>query len=241
MDLNYVSDLLGRFGLPAIFFLTMAEGDITLLLGGVLAHGQAFGDYSFGMVLLAGTLGGVLSDNAAYFLGRGAHTSVSDYRFYRAARPRLERLMNTFGPLAIFLSKYTYGLRWAACIFYGVVHMPYTRFLLLSFASCFVWVLTLAGVGYFFHSAIYNLIGDFHNLGLGLLVIVAVGVVGFYLAERYWLSKKVEEADPATIQKLEQAAEDKIHEIKEEIQEHLPATLARRKEPPKKRGGTEGD
>jgi hypothetical protein len=92
----------------------------------------------------------------------------------------------------------------------------------------------LAGVGYFFHSAIYNLIGDFHNLGLGLLIIVAVGVLGFYLAERYWLSKKVEEADPATIQKLEQAAEEKISEIREEIQEHLPATLARRKEPSKK-------
>jgi len=241
MDLEFFNELVGRYGPWAIFFLTMVEGDITLLLAGVLAHGQAFGNYSFGMVMAAGTLGGVVSDNAAYFLGRGARTGVADYRFYRAARPRLERLMGTFGPLSIFISKYTYGLRWASCIFYGVVHMPYARFLLLSFASCFVWVLTLAGVGYFFHSAIYNLIGDFHNLGIGLLVIVAVGVVGFYLAERYWLSKKVEEADPATIQKLEQAAEDKIHEIKEEIQEHLPATLARRKEPPKKRGGTEGD
>jgi hypothetical protein len=147
--------------------------------------------------------------------------------------------MNTFGPLSIFISKYTYGLRWAACIFYGVGRMPYTRFLMLSFASCFVWVLTLAGAGYFFHSAVYNLLGDFHRLGVVLLVLVAVFVIGFYLAERYWLSKKVEEADPETIHKLEQAAEEKIHEIKEEIQEHLPATLSRRKEPAKKRG--EGD
>ena len=239
MDLDFFYELVGRFGPWAIFFLTMLEGDITLLLAGVLAHGQAFGEYSFLLVLVVGTLGGVVSDNVAYVLGRGARSSVRQYRFYRAARPRIERLTETFGPLSIFISKYTYGLRWAACIFYGVGKMPYTRFLMLSFASCFVWVLTLAGAGYFFHSAVYNLLGDFHRLGVELLVLVAVFVVGFYLAERYWLSKKVEEADPETIQRLEQAAEEKIHEIKEEIQEHLPAPLARRKEPAKKRG--EGD
>ena len=65
--------------------------------------------------------------------------------------------------------------------------MPYPRFLLLSFASCFVWVLSLAGAGYVFHSAIYNLIGDFHELSywlLGVVVaIVVLGIGGFYLAE----------------------------------------------------------
>jgi membrane protein DedA with SNARE-associated domain len=65
MDLNYVNHLLWTFGLPAIFLLTMAEGDITLLLAGVLAHGQAFGDYSFLQVLAVGTLAGVASDNVA--------------------------------------------------------------------------------------------------------------------------------------------------------------------------------
>lgn len=241
MELQFFNELVGRFGLPAIFFLTMLEGDITLLLAGVLAHGLAFGNYSFAMVLGAGTLGGVVSDNVAYLLGRGARSRVREYRFYLAARPRIERLTGTFGPLSMFISKYTYGLRWASCIFYGVAKMRYSRFLLLSFASCFLWVLTLCGVGYFFHSAIYNLLGDFHQLGIYLLIIVVAGVVGFYLVERFWLSKKVEEADPEKIQKLEQAAEDKLHEIREEIQEHLPP-LARRKDAPKhKPGETEGD
>ena len=237
MDLNLFYELVGRFGPWAIFFMTMVEGDITLLLAGVLAHGQAFGEYSFWLVFLAGTLGGVVSDNAAYFCGRGARSGVSNYRFYRAARPRLERLTKTFGPLTIFVSKYTYGLRWAVCVFYGVGQMPYTRFLVLSFASCSVWVLTLAGVGYFFHTAINTLIGDIHDLSIFLLVIVvvliALGIVGFYFAERY-LSRKIEEADPEKIQKIEQAAEDKIHEIRDEIQEHLPP-LARRKDPAKRK------
>ena len=240
MDLQIVNDLMYSYGLPAIFVLTMAEGDITLLLAGVLAHGQAFGDYSFAQVLATGTLGGVASDNAAYLIGRGARSGVRKWRFYCVARPRIERLTEKFGLLSIFVSKYTYGLRWGACAFYGVAKMPYVRFLLLSFASCFMWVASLATTGYVFHSAIYNLIGDFEHLGIFLLVVVALGVVGFYLAERYWLSKKVEEADPETIHKIEQAAEEKLHEIKEEIQDILPHPLARHKEAAKKRN-TEGD
>ncbi len=240
MELQFFYDQVGRFGLPAIFFLTMIEGDITLLLAGVLAHSAFFGDYSFGQVLLAGTLGGVVSDNVAYALGRGTRSSVCQYRFYRLAHPRIQRLTEKFGPLSIFLSKFTYGLRWGACMFYGVAHMPYSRFLMLTFGSCFVWVLTLSGAGYFFSGAIINLLGDFHKLGKYLLVIVGVGIVGFYLVERYWLSKKVEEADPERIQKLEQAAEVKLNEIKEEIQEHLPLAHARRKEPPKRKE-MEGD
>ncbi len=235
MDFNYVNQLVSTFGLPAIFFLTMAEGDLTLLLAGVLSHGQAFGEYSFPLVLLVGTLAGVASDNVAYALRRAGRSKVKKYRFYRAARPRIERLTNKFGVLSIFISKFTYGLRWGSCAFYGVAKMAYPRFLVLSFASSFVWVLLLSGAGYVFHSAIYNLIGDIHRFPVFLLVVLAVGVLGFYLAEKYWLSKKVEEADPETIQKIEQAAEDKLHEIREEISEMLPHPLARQREAQKQK------
>src|SRR5215210_2580749 len=245
MDLNYVNQLLSTFGLPAIFFLTMAEGDITLLLAGVLAHGQAFGEYSFPLVLAVGTLAGVASDNLAYALGRAGRSIVKKYRFYCAARPRLEKLTDKFGVLSIFISKFTYGLRWGSCAFYGVAKMPYPRFLLLSFASCFMWVTVLSGVGYVFHSAIYNLIGDIHDLSYWLrgvvVAVIVLGIGGFYVAEKYWLSKKVEEASPEAIQKFEQAAEEKLHEIKDELQELLPRPRARHKDAPEQKSKAEGD
>jgi len=61
-SLQFLSQLIEQYGLYAVFFLTMIEGDITLLLAGVLAHSAFFGDYSFARVLLWGTLGGVASD-----------------------------------------------------------------------------------------------------------------------------------------------------------------------------------
>src|SRR4030095_2326456 len=115
----------------------------------------------------------------------------------------------------------------------------YLPFLLLSFASCFVWVLILSTAGYVFHTAIYTLVGNLHDLSyvlLGVVVVVlVVGIGGFYFAEKYWLSKKIEEANPETIQKIEQAAEDKLHEIRDEISDILPHPLARQREAQKQK------
>ena len=229
-SLDILYELIGQYGLYAVFILVMIEGDITLLLAGVLAHRNFFGSYSFGHVLFWGTFGGCASDNLAYLAGRGFCETVREFRFYRAAQPRLERLTNKFGPLSLFLSKYIYGLRWAACVFYGVGRMPYLRFVLLSFASCFLWVFVLAGAGYFFSGAVLNLIGDFQRLGKVLLVIVIVGIVLFYLTERFWLSKKVEEASPEKLQEFEHAASEKLHDLRQEFQEHIPFKHQRRTE-----------
>lgn len=239
MHLDFVNDLLGQYGVYAVFILVMLEGDITLLLAGVLAHSGFFGPYSFAQVLIWGTIGGCASDNLAYFMGRGFCEGVREFRFYKAAKPRLERLTNKFGALSIFLSKYIYGLRWAACVFYGVGHLPYLRFLILSFASCFMWVFVLAGAGYFFSGAVMGLIGDFERLGKVLLVIVLLGILGFYLAERFWISPKVEEADPERLQELEHAASEKFQDLKHEFQEHIPFKHPRRGDQSKRE--TDGD
>jgi membrane protein DedA with SNARE-associated domain len=99
--------------------------------------------------------------------------------------------------------------------------MPYLRFLTLSAASCFVWVFILSGVGYFFSSAVMGLIGDFRRLGKLLLVIVVLGILGFYLVKRLWVSKKVEEAEPEKLHEIEHAAIEGLKELKEEIREKI--------------------
>ena len=223
-SLEFLSQLIEQYGLYAVFFLVMIEGDITLLMAGVLAHSAFFGDSataSFARVLVWGTLGGVASDNLAYIAGRAFGKTVRNFRFYRSSKERMQRLTDRFGTLSIFLSKYIYGLRWASCTFYGVAHMPYVRFLLLSLASCFVWVLVLSGIGFFFSTAVMGLLGDFRRLGKALLVIVIVGILGFYLVKRVWLSKKVEEAEPEKLHEIEHAAIEGLKDLKDEIREKI--------------------
>jgi len=220
-SLQFLSHIIEAYGLYGVFFLVILEGDITLLFAGVLAHSNFFGDYSFPRLLIWGTLGGVAADNLAYAAGRGFAQTVRNAGFYRRAHPRVERLTDRFGTLSIFLTKYIWGLRWASCIFYGASQMAYLRFLLLSTASCFVWVFVLSGFGYFFSTAVGGLIADFRRFSKILLVVAIVVVAVVYLSKRLRLSTKVEAVMPERLQEFEQVAIEGLKEIKAEFKETI--------------------
>jgi membrane protein DedA with SNARE-associated domain len=215
--------LFEEYGIYAVLALCTVEGDITLLLSGVMAHNGYFGPYSFFKVYLAGTIGGMIGDNFGYWVGRFFRNSVKDYRFYQMAQPRIERLIDKFGGFSVIVSKYIYGLRVAMCLFNGIGKMPFLRFLFLDFISCSIWVLFLAGVGYFFSGAVTNIIGDFKTIGVWVFFIVLGGILVFYLIEHYLLSQKIEEANPETIHKIE----EKLHNIEEKL--HLTSSPNREK------------
>ncbi len=204
-------DLIAQYGIYAVFALCTVEGDITLLVSGTMAHGGFFGNWGFFKVLMAGTLGGVVGDSVGYGIGRVFHQNAKSYRFYQVAQPRVEKLIAKFGGSAIIISKYIYGIRAAVCIFYGVAKMPFHRFVGLSAISCFLWTFILAGLGYFFSGAITSMIGNFQQVGFVLFFLVMFAIITFYVIERYWLSEKVEDADPETLHKIE----EKLHAVEE--------------------------
>jgi membrane protein DedA with SNARE-associated domain len=215
--MDELSQIIAQYGIYAVFLLCTIEGDITLLISGAMAHSGYFGNYSWAKVLFFGTLGGMAGDCIAYGIGRGFHKNAKHYRFYQVAQPRIEKLIDKFGTFAIVISKYIYGIRAAMCVFYGVGKMPFGRFLFLDAISCGLWVLLLSGAGYFFSGAVTSMIGDFQQVGIALFFVVLAGVIIFYALERYWLSEKVEEANPETIQRIE----EKLHAVEEVAQVKL--------------------
>ena len=153
----------------------------------------------------------MVGDSVGYAVGRTFHENAKDYRFYQVAQPRVEKLIEKFGGSAIIISKYIYGIRVAMCVFYGVGKMPFLRFIGLSGLSCSLWVLLLSGIGYFFSGAVTSMIGDFKQVGFALFFIVMFGVIVFDVLERYWLSERVEDAAPETIQRIE----EKLHAVED--------------------------
>ncbi|MGQ0540368.1 MAG: DedA family protein [Blastocatellia bacterium] len=213
--MDELSQIIAQYGIYAVFALCTVEGDITLLISGAMAQSGFFGPYSFLKVFLFGTLGGMVGDCFGYAVGRIFHEKAKDYRFYQIAQPRIEKLIDKFGGFAIVISKYIYGIRAAMCVFYGIGKMPFHRFLILDAISCSVWVLLLAGTGYFFSGAITSIIGDFQQIGIALFFLILFTVIVLYSIERFWLSEKVEEVDPVVVHRIE----EKLHGIEEVAQE----------------------
>ncbi|HVG19363.1 MAG TPA: hypothetical protein VNI02_09930, partial [Blastocatellia bacterium] len=115
-------ELLQSYGLWAVFFGAMIEGDLTLLFAGVLAKAGLF---TLQEALLVGTAGGFVGDSVSYFIGARFRNRARTLRFFMRARPRIERLMRRFGILSVFIVKYVYGLRTTSAIFWGLAHFGY--------------------------------------------------------------------------------------------------------------------
>jgi membrane protein DedA with SNARE-associated domain len=173
--ISYMEELLSRYGLWAVFFGTMIEGDLTLLLSGVLARAGVF---DFSQALLVGTAGGFVGDTICYFIGARFRGRARSLKFFQRARPRLERLMRKFGVLSVFIVKYVYGLRTACAIFYGLAHFGFSRFAPLTLVSCGVWVAILTGLGFTFATGLEKLIGDIRRfqiiLLLGVIILITI-------------------------------------------------------------------
>jgi len=170
-----MEEILRKYGLIAVFFGTMIEGDLTLLLSGVLARAGLF---TFGETVLVGTAGGFVGDSISYFIGARFRAKARSLRFFARARPRVERLMKRFGFLSVFIVKYVYGVRTASAIFCGLAHFRFSRFAPLTLASCLVWVGVLAGLGFTFATGMEKLIGNLRHLQIALLLgLIIVGTI----------------------------------------------------------------
>jgi membrane protein DedA with SNARE-associated domain len=194
-----IENLIKEYGLWAVFFGVMLEGDLTLLFAGVLAHHGLFG---FGEALLTSTLGGLIGDSLSFLIGYKGKERIKQSDFYQRAQPQLERLTARFGIYSLFLVKYIYGLRTASAVFWGFAHMRYARFGPLTLASCAAWALILLFTGYSFSGAIEIAIGRIHRIGVSLLVALGVAIalaLGLYLLERYVIGRRVPEMEPPSL------------------------------------------
>jgi membrane protein DedA with SNARE-associated domain len=211
-----IEDLIREYGLWAVFFGVMIEGDLTLLFAGVLAH---FGLFSFSEALLTSTLGGFIGDLISYLIGYTGKERIKNSNFYLRAKPQLERLCARFGIYSIFLVKYVYGLRTASAVFWGFAHMRFRRFGPLTLVSCGLWALVLIGLGHFFSGAIGVIIGRVKQAGIVLLVAFAIAIAValiLYLVERYVIARKVPEMEPTHLPHLHvtlgETLQDRLHE-----------------------------
>ena len=211
MHTMLIEDLIREYGLWAVFFGVMIEGDLTLLFAGVLAH---YGLFSFGEAFLVSTLGGFTGDWISYLIGYTGKERIKNSNFYQRAQPRLESLCARFGVYSIFLVKYVYGLRTASAVFWGFAHMRFRRFGPLTLAGCAAWAWILIGLGYSFSGAIEVVVGRVKQAGLLLLVALAIAcaiMLILFLVERYVIGRRVPEMAPPVIHVISHETHRELH------------------------------
>ena len=151
-------------------------GETVIIAGGTLA---ATGRLSLLLVILAGAIGAVIGDSAAYWLGRAGGVPIRRFFGRIAGHDRViaaERMVQRRGPVLVFVGRFLPGIRLAINLSCGAGQMAYKRFLLFDALGALVWSTQAAVLGYIFGKSFERRpwIGLLIALGIALIVAAVV-------------------------------------------------------------------
>jgi membrane protein DedA with SNARE-associated domain len=168
-----MEDFIARYGLFGILLGAVFEGDVTMILAGVVAH---LGLVSPMAAVGVGACGAMLSDVGFYLAGRYSKPRIERSTMYVQARPILDRLVGRFGAWQVLVARFVYGTRVASMLFWGMRVLPWHRFVLLDSLACALWAGALVVVGFSLSANAAVLIGDVKKTELWLLGALLIGV-----------------------------------------------------------------
>jgi len=183
--MSELESFLRSHGLWALFFAAAFEGDLTLLLSGMLVH---LGVWPPLEALAIGSAGALAGDSFYFWLGHRAARRWLNSRRGQRILPRIERAVERYGVWSLFLCRYIYGARAATMLFWGTQRLSYGGFIALDALNCLLWASVFSGLGYLFSSSLEPVIGEIRRLEWWLLL----GLLGFaaLLGLRYGLATK---------------------------------------------------
>ena len=159
-------------GLIALALLATVEGDLSIVIGGVLAH---LGLLPLPGVMLAGAAGNLAGDCAWFLAGRRFRLHIRETRLYGAVGGQIERLASRLGPWQLLAARVVYGTRNMSMVFWGQHQLPLGRFLLFDAFGCGLAAIGFALIGYLVGHGTSALTGEVKRLERVLLIAVVAG------------------------------------------------------------------
>jgi membrane protein DedA with SNARE-associated domain len=183
--------LIERWGLVAVFLGTLLEGDVVMLLAGVVAH---LGFLKFAAAFLAGAAGAIVSDVAWFAAGRWQAGRIRESALYRRAGPGIERVAGRIGPRQVMLCRFVYGTRVPTLLLWAVRGLSFPRFLALDLAGCILWAAAFGCLEYFMSGSAALVMGEVKRVEYWLLggLLVAIAVVLGLKALAGWQKRRAE-------------------------------------------------
>jgi len=134
-----------HYGVLAVALLATGDGDVTLVLAGVVAH---LGLFSLPAGIAAGGAGAFIGDTIFYTVGRTNARWIQKTRPYRRMGARAENLLHRLGMGQLFAMRLVFGTRIATLILCGVRGVAFWRFALFDILSCMAWATLLGLLGF---------------------------------------------------------------------------------------------
>ena len=170
-----------HYGLAAVALLATVDGDVTLILAGVIAH---LGLFSLPVGIGAGGTGAFIGDTIFYTAGRTNMRWIHKTRLYRRMGPRAESLLQRFGVGQLFAMRLVFGTRIATLVLCGVQGLAFWRFALFDTLSCMAWATLLGLLGFALSNRAAWLIREVKSVEVAAAGALVVTVIVFVIFRR---------------------------------------------------------
>jgi membrane protein DedA with SNARE-associated domain len=184
LTITTLEQLVRTYGYWALLAGTFFEGETILIIGGLFAR---LGDLELPVVMLVAFIGSFSGDQFYFHVGRlrgiellARHPNWQK-RVYEVHQ-RLER----YHDFIILGFRFVYGMRIMTPFVLALNRKVKTsRFMLLNAIGAIMWSAAVAGGGYLFGSAVEIVFTDIKHYQLGLILIIALVGVIFWIVHKY--------------------------------------------------------
>lgn len=139
---------LKEYGYIVLFFWSILEGELGLIMAGIMSH---TGDMSLPLAIFVAGLGGFCGDQIYFYIGRFnkkyIHKKIHTHRTKFALA---HLLLNKYGWPIIFVQRYMYGMRTITPMAIGLTKYSSRRFAIINFISAMFWAAITIVPAYFF-------------------------------------------------------------------------------------------
>jgi membrane protein DedA with SNARE-associated domain len=183
---------LKEYGYIILFLWSIVEGEMGLVMAGILTHA---GEMNYGISIFVAGLGGFSGDQFFFYIGRFNKRFI--LRKLHSQRRKIAisyLLLKKYGWLIIFFQRYLYGLRTVIPISIGISNYSAKKFAVINLISAWVWASVIITPAYLYGEQIINVLAyakQHWYFALPVAAGVFYGVhIYFEKLERYFLQKR---------------------------------------------------
>ena len=174
------------WGYGLVFLAMIFEGELFLVVTGMMARIHALDFFDAFFFALSGALAG---DMLWYGSGRLLQSRYPNHHITAFVVHRVKEYLPTIdkNPFhVIFLSKFIYGLNHSTIVMLGLLKTPFGHYLRIQAVATFIWSLLFLTVGYIFGSVAITYtrrLRHFLFIALIFLIIVAIFAhgIGYFI------------------------------------------------------------
>jgi len=185
---DFLREYLTVHGYWVLFVWTFLEGEAGLIFAGFLAFQ---GYFSVPAVMATAFAGAFCGDQFYFYLGRlkGKYLLSHSHFLVKKLRKGM-RLIERYGNLVAFTSRFTYGFRIVLPIILGMTPFPGVRFLWLNLLSAFSWSIIFTLAGYLFGKSATLFVGSDVKRYEHYLFAILAGIISLIWLWHFYQAKR---------------------------------------------------